>query len=59
MPLDLNNARQRLHEFDFVRLFTEELGWSQPSSCLAHPLHLQGGILHPAGGRGTGGRGCV
>ena len=32
MPLDLNNARKYLADFEFSKLFIEELGWSQPSS---------------------------
>ena len=32
MPLDLNKARKCLGDFDFSRLFIEELGWSQPAS---------------------------
>jgi len=31
MPLDLNKARKCLTDFDFSKLFIEELGWSQPS----------------------------
>jgi len=32
MPLDLNNARKYLANFEFSKLFIEELGWSRPSS---------------------------
>lgn len=32
MALNLNRARNSLQEFEFSRLFIEELGWSQPSS---------------------------
>jgi len=32
MPLDLNKARKCLADFDFSKLFIEELGWSQPVS---------------------------
>lgn len=32
MPLNLNNARTCLQNFDFKKLFIEELGWSQPAS---------------------------
>jgi len=32
MPLNLNNARQCLADFNFSRLFVEELGWSKPAS---------------------------
>ena len=33
MKIDLENARNRLKDFDFGKLFIEELGWSQPTSC--------------------------
>jgi hypothetical protein len=33
MQIDLELARNRLKEFDFIRLFIEELGWSQPADC--------------------------
>lgn len=32
MALDLNKARKCLADFDFSKLFIEELGWSQPAS---------------------------
>jgi hypothetical protein len=32
MPLDLNRARACLQNFEFSKLFIEELGWSQPAS---------------------------
>ena len=32
MPLNLNNTRKCLTDFDFSKLFVEELGWSQPAS---------------------------
>lgn len=32
MPLNLNNARQCLADFNFSQLFIEELGWSKPAS---------------------------
>ena len=35
MPLNLNNARKYLADFEFSKLFIEELGWSRPSSRLA------------------------
>jgi Eco57I restriction-modification methylase len=34
MPLNLNNARKCLADFEFSKLFIEELGWSRPSSRL-------------------------
>jgi len=38
MPLNLNKARKCLTDFDFSKLFIEELGWSQPASRQAVPL---------------------
>lgn len=32
MSIQLNRIRDRLRQFDFARLFIEELGWSQPTS---------------------------
>ena len=33
MAIDLENARRRLQDFEFLKLFIEELGWSQPADC--------------------------
>ena len=41
MPLNLNNARQCLNDFDFSCLFIEELGWSKPASRQAATLTCQ------------------
>ena len=38
MKIDLEHARNRLKDFDFVKLFIEELGWSQPADCRAIPM---------------------
>lgn len=38
MPLDLNKARKCLADFDFSKLFIEELGWSQPASRQTVPM---------------------
>ncbi len=35
MLIDLEHARKRLKDFDFTKLFIEELGWSQPADCRA------------------------
>ena len=32
MAMNLNRMRDYLQQFDFQRLFIEELGWSQPSN---------------------------
>ena len=32
MSLNLATTRERLQNFDFTRLFVEELGWSNPKS---------------------------
>ena len=32
MPIDFTRTREYLKNFDFHRLFVEELGWSQPST---------------------------
>jgi len=42
MPLNLNNARKCLADFEFSRLFIEELGWSRPSSRQAVHLICKG-----------------
>ncbi len=35
MPLNINNTRQLLQNFDFRRLFINELGWNNPPHALA------------------------
>jgi len=47
MPLDLNKARKCLADFDFPKLFVEELGWSQPSSRQFVPMKYRGGTGVP------------
>ena len=41
MPLDLNNARKRLNNFEFSKLFIEDLGWSRPPIQQAVPLTVK------------------
>lgn len=41
MPLDLNKARKCLTDFDFSKLFIEELGWSQPVSLQPIPMTVK------------------
>jgi hypothetical protein len=41
MPLNLNNARQCLNDFNFSCLFIEELGWSKPASRQAATVTCQ------------------
>ena len=42
MLLDLNHARTCLQNFEFSRLFVEELGWSHPSSTATLPISAKG-----------------
>jgi hypothetical protein len=58
MPLDLNKARKCLADFDFPKLFVEELGWSQPSSRQAVSMTLRRGtgvspVIHGRDGHVT------
>jgi hypothetical protein len=41
MPLNLNNTRQCLSDFNFSQLFIEELGWSKPTSRQAATMSCQ------------------
>lgn len=41
MPLDFQKAKDRLYEFDFHRLFIEEMGWNQPSSDRPEPVVVE------------------
>ncbi|MDO9543323.1 MAG: ATP-binding protein, partial [Kiritimatiellia bacterium] len=41
MPLNLNKARKYLADFDFSKLFIEELGWSQPASLQPVPMTIK------------------
>jgi len=40
--MNLQNARNLLQQFDFTRLFVEELGWSNPSSGKSVPMAVKG-----------------
>jgi hypothetical protein len=40
--MNLPNARKLLQQFDFTRLFVEELGWSNPSSGKSLPMSVKG-----------------
>jgi len=40
--MNLQNARNLLQQFDFTRLFVDELGWSNPSSGKAVPMSVKG-----------------
>jgi hypothetical protein len=40
--MNLANARTLLQQFDFTRLFVEELGWSNPSSGKSVPMSIKG-----------------
>lgn len=42
MALNLDKARKCLANFDFAKLFIEELGWSQPSSRQTVPMDCKG-----------------
>jgi hypothetical protein len=42
MALNVAGVRQRLADFDFKDLFTEELGWSQPTTRRPETLEWQG-----------------
>jgi hypothetical protein len=42
MHLNLDNARKRLQDFEFSRLFVEELGWSNPSFTKTYSIEAKG-----------------
>ena len=42
MSLAISRVKERLQDFDFQRLFTEELGWSQPLGRQAVPFEANG-----------------
>jgi hypothetical protein len=44
MSLDLRHVHELLQSFDFRRLFTEELGWSQPTS-KSQPIECGGHLF--------------
>ncbi|MBI5142947.1 MAG: hypothetical protein HZA20_12280 [Nitrospirae bacterium] len=43
MPINVSSVRNRLQDFDFTRLFIEELGWSPPSS--SRPVSARAGSI--------------
>src|SRR5947209_6741642 len=45
MPIDFTRTRERLKDFDFHRLFVEELGWSQPSTTVPVETKLDGALF--------------
>jgi hypothetical protein len=49
MPLNLNKSRQYLQDFDFVSLFTEELGWTNPPSNEATEFEFEGKTFYRQG----------
>ena len=42
MAINFTRLRDRLQQFDFHRLFVEELGWSQPTSKQPTPMTVKG-----------------
>ncbi len=40
MAIDFTRTRERLKDFDFHRLFVEELGWSQPSTKISTEMEI-------------------
>src|SRR5438876_318630 len=42
MSIDFAKTRERLKDFDFHRLFVEELGWSQPSTNVSIDMKIDG-----------------
>ena len=49
MPINLNKSRQYLQEFDFVSLFTEELGWTNPPTKESIPFEFEGKTFYRQG----------
>jgi hypothetical protein len=47
MPLDLNKARKCRAAFDFSKLFSEALGWSQPAARQAVAMKVRCGAGVP------------
>lgn len=45
MPIDFIKTRERLKDFDFHRLFVEELGWSQPSTNVPVEMNVEGSVF--------------
>jgi hypothetical protein len=42
MAIDFTKTRERLKDFDFHRLFVEELGWSQPTTKVSTDMEVGG-----------------
>lgn len=42
MGIDFTRTRERLKDFDFHRLFVEELGWSQPTTKASTDINVSG-----------------
>src|SRR5258707_9963534 len=45
MAIDFTKARGRLKDFDFHRLFVEELGWSQPTTKASTDMDVGGAVF--------------
>lgn len=45
MSIDFTRTRERLKDFDFHRLFVEELGWSQPSAKAPIEMQVDGALF--------------
>lgn len=45
MAIDFTKTRERLKDFDFHRLFVEELGWSQPSTKVPTDMEVDGVVF--------------
>src|SRR6266516_581273 len=45
MSIDFAKTRERLKDFDFHRLFVEELGWSQPSTNVPVDMDVDGAVF--------------
>src|SRR5436190_12921229 len=45
MSIDFTRTRERLKDFDFHRLFVEELGWSQPSAKAPVEMTIDGALF--------------
>jgi hypothetical protein len=45
MSIDFTRTRERLKDFDFHRLFVEELGWSQPSTNVPIDMEVEGAVF--------------
>ncbi|MFN7715825.1 MAG: DUF559 domain-containing protein, partial [Pseudanabaenaceae cyanobacterium] len=49
MAINLKKSRQYLQEFDFINLFVEELGWSNPPSKALVPFEVEGKTFYRRG----------